>query len=102
MSLHFLSKDFEILDLDPSNNPTSHYGACHFGYSFPLKFNRPYNSDLLTSNLVHFSLTLPVVFTAPLLSFEELESDFTAFLCLKTSVIAKLSDFHLLLNGHWL
>ena len=35
--LHFSSKDFEILDLDPPNNPTSHYGACHFGYSLALR-----------------------------------------------------------------
>ena len=28
--LHFLSKEFEILDLDPPINATSHYGACHF------------------------------------------------------------------------
>ena len=35
--LYFSSKDFEILDLDPPNNPTSHYGACHFGYNLPLK-----------------------------------------------------------------
>ena len=34
--LHFLIKDFEILDLDPPNNPTSHYGACHFGYNLAL------------------------------------------------------------------
>ena len=32
-TLHFLSKDFKILDLDPPNNPTSQYGACHFGYN---------------------------------------------------------------------
>ena len=37
MPLHFSSKDFEILDLDPPNNPTSHYGACHFGYNLALK-----------------------------------------------------------------
>ena len=37
MPLHFSSKDFEILDLDPPNNPTSHYGACHFGYSLALR-----------------------------------------------------------------
>ena len=37
MPLHFSSKDFEILDLDPPNNPTSHYDACHFGYSLALK-----------------------------------------------------------------
>ena len=36
MPLHFSSKDFEILDLDPPNNPTSHYGACHFGYNLAL------------------------------------------------------------------
>ena len=35
--LHFSSKDFEILDLDPPNNPTSHYGACHFGYNLALR-----------------------------------------------------------------
>ena len=28
-----LSKDFEILDLDPPNKPTSHYDTCHFGYN---------------------------------------------------------------------
>ena len=33
---HFSSKDFEILDLDPPNNLTSHYGACHFGYNLAL------------------------------------------------------------------
>ena len=33
---HFSSKDFEILDLDPPNNPTSHSGACHFGYNLAL------------------------------------------------------------------
>ena len=33
----FLSKDFEILDFDPPHNPTSHYGACHFGYNLALK-----------------------------------------------------------------
>ena len=37
MPLHFSSKDFKILDLDPPNNPTSHYGACHFGYNLALK-----------------------------------------------------------------
>ena len=36
MPLHFSSKDFEILDLDPPNNLTSHYGACHFGYNLAL------------------------------------------------------------------
>ena len=36
MPLHFSSKDFEILDLDPPNNPTSHSGACHFGYNLAL------------------------------------------------------------------
>ena len=35
-ALSFLSKDFEILDFDPPNNPTSHYGACHFGYNLAL------------------------------------------------------------------
>ena len=28
--------DFEILNLDPPNNPTSHYGAYHFGYNLAL------------------------------------------------------------------
>ena len=37
MPRHFSSKDFEILDLDPPNNPTSHYGACHFVYNLALK-----------------------------------------------------------------
>ena len=32
---HFRA-DFETLDLDPPNNPTSHYGACHFGYNLAL------------------------------------------------------------------
>ena len=32
----FSSKDFEILDFDPPNNPTSHYGACYFGYNLAL------------------------------------------------------------------
>jgi len=36
---HFSSKDFEILDLDPPNNPTSQYGACHFGYILALVMN---------------------------------------------------------------
>ena len=36
MPLHFSSKDFGILDLNPPNNPTSHYGACHFGYNLAL------------------------------------------------------------------
>ena len=35
-SFLFLSKNFEILDFDPPNNPTSHYGACHFGYNLAL------------------------------------------------------------------
>ena len=26
-----------FLDLDPTNNPTSHHGACHFGYNLALK-----------------------------------------------------------------
>ena len=34
---HFETKDFEILDFDPPNNPISHYGACHFGYNLALK-----------------------------------------------------------------
>ena len=36
--LHFSSKDFDILDLDPPNNPTSHYGACHFVYNVALNY----------------------------------------------------------------
>ena len=47
MPLHFSSKDFEILDLDPPNNPTSHYGACHFGYNLAL--NIPKNSIILNA-----------------------------------------------------
>ena len=38
VALHFSSKDFEILDLDPPNNLTFHYGACHFGYNLDLSF----------------------------------------------------------------
>ena len=34
--LHFSSKDFKILDLDPPINATFHYGACHFGYNLAL------------------------------------------------------------------
>ena len=41
--LHFSSKDFEILDLDPPHNPTSHYGACHFGYNLALSKNINFN-----------------------------------------------------------
>ena len=37
MPLHFLSKDFEILDFDPPYNPTSYYCACHFGYNLALR-----------------------------------------------------------------
>ena len=33
---HFSSKEFEILDLDPPINATSHYGACHFRYNLAL------------------------------------------------------------------
>ena len=33
---HFSSKDFEILDLDSPNYPTSHQDACHFCYSLAL------------------------------------------------------------------
>ena len=47
MLRHFLSKDFEILDLDPPNNPTSHYGACHFGYSLALSTISLYEYILL-------------------------------------------------------
>ena len=32
----FFEQNFENLDLDPPNNPTSHYGACHFGYNLTL------------------------------------------------------------------
>ena len=34
--LHFSFKEFDILDLDPPINATSHYGACHFRYNFAL------------------------------------------------------------------
>ena len=49
--LHFSSKDFEILDLDPPNNPTSHYGACHFGYNLALKGEWCYYFDIATKKL---------------------------------------------------
>ena len=35
--LHFLNKEFEILDIDPPINASSHYGACHFRYNLALK-----------------------------------------------------------------
>ena len=36
MPLHLWTKKFEILDLDPPINATSHYGACHFRYNLAL------------------------------------------------------------------
>ena len=57
------SKDFKILDLHPPNNPTSHYGACHFGYNlalrqnyinFPLNINL-YNFEKKNKHLFHIS-----------------------------------------------
>ena len=57
MPLHFLGKDFEILDLNPPNNPTSHYGACHFGYNLalrlPLQFGIGKNSLNSIFNSLH-------------------------------------------------
>ena len=61
---HFSSKDFEILDLDPPTNPTSHYGACHFGYSlalsltyfylYPLnKFSSNFHGSFLILYILH-------------------------------------------------
>ena len=35
-ALYFLSKEIEILDLDPPINAISHYGACHFRYNLAL------------------------------------------------------------------
>ena len=35
--LHFSNKEFEILDLEPPINATSHYSACHFRYNLALK-----------------------------------------------------------------
>ena len=34
--LHFSSKDFKILYFNLPNNPTAHYGACHFEYNLAL------------------------------------------------------------------
>ena len=34
-----------FLDLDPPNNPTSHYGACHFGYNLSLRILCKFFSD---------------------------------------------------------
>ena len=48
MPLHFSSKDFEILDLDPPNNPISHYGACHFGYNLALSIEGMQDVNLLS------------------------------------------------------
>lgn len=36
--LHFSNKEFEILELDPPINSTSHYGACYFRYNLALRF----------------------------------------------------------------
>ena len=47
MPLHFSSKDFAILDFDPPNNPTSHYGAYHFGYNLALKYDMIMPSHIL-------------------------------------------------------
>ena len=44
------NKEFEILDLDPPNNATSHYGACHFRYNLALS-NWPYTK---AGNWWHF------------------------------------------------
>ena len=53
MPLHISSKDFEILDLDPPNNPTSHDGACHFGYNHALM-----TSGFATTHFSGFKLLL--------------------------------------------
>ena len=36
LELQVTRRNFEILDLDPPNNHTYHYGACHFGYHLAL------------------------------------------------------------------
>ena len=36
--LNFSKKEFEILDLDPPINATSHYDACHFRYNLALMY----------------------------------------------------------------
>ena len=56
--------DFEIRNLDLPNNPTSHYGACHFGYSlalsltyfylYPLnKFSSNFHGSFLILYILH-------------------------------------------------
>ena len=50
--LHFSSKEFEILDLDPPINATSYYGACHFRYNLALrtyKIGKLNNVEMLVS-----------------------------------------------------
>ena len=52
---HFSSKEFEILDLDPPINATSHYGACHFRYNLALKRSIAKESISTTKNQIEFS-----------------------------------------------
>ena len=58
----FSTKDFEILDLDPPNSPTSYYGACHFGYNIALMVPSFKLSKILTFLVDQFYLVFPCQF----------------------------------------
>ena len=38
----FFEQSFKKLDFNPPNNPTSHYGACHFGYNLALNLRKSF------------------------------------------------------------
>ena len=63
--LHFSIKDFEILDFYPPNNPTSHYVACHFGYSLALRSKKILDKDIV---LCPFDIKKPLHFRVQLKS----------------------------------
>ena len=56
-------KEFEILDLDPPINATSHYGACYFRYNLAL--TTPHEMDFRDPYLSQVSLSPNVVTTTP-------------------------------------
>ena len=49
--------DFEILDLNPPNNPTSHYGVCHFGYSLTLNVHRELQKQRMQDCVCYSQIT---------------------------------------------
>ena len=70
MPLHFSSKDFEILDLDPPNNPTSHYGACHFDYNLALNTFLPFRPILHFGPFLGVYQSLAFTLKGPCTRFE--------------------------------